>query len=147
MEAPPASLDVEEAAFLRGSPRGASRLPLATVAGVTLSLESALFQWEDGYRKLESARSNPGRYSTLGRAVRAIQDELRKRLGSTFSVEELAAVYNSGTDWGLEVAIEAVPSDEAGWDSATVVDAAFYLYMREAANFAGGSVMRTSAGG
>ena len=69
----------------------------------------------------------------------------RKRLGSTFSVEELAAVYREDTDWGLEVLIDALPDDNRVWDSSTVVDAAFYLYMREASDFAGGSVRASLA--
>jgi hypothetical protein len=107
---------------------------------VTLSIENALFQWEDGYRKLDSARSDASLYRSLGRVVMAVQDELRKRLGSTFSVRELVSLYHEGTDWGLELAIQTVPGQLRVWDSATVVDAAFYLYVREAADFAGGSV-------
>jgi hypothetical protein len=109
---------------------------------MSLSVESAVFQWEEGYRKLEEARSEPRHYRALGRVVSAVQDQLRQRLGSTFSVEELASLYYAGTEWGLEIAIETSPHDQALWDASTVVDAAFYLYMREAADFAGGSVRR-----
>ena len=65
-------------------------------------VESAVFQWEEGYRQLEAARSEPRRYRALGRVVTAIQDELRKRLGSTFSVEELARLYYGGGDGGID---------------------------------------------
>jgi hypothetical protein len=104
-----------------------------------LSVENVVLEWEDGFRKLESAREDPATYRALGKVVTAIQDELRKRLGSAFSVEELASLYREA-DWGLEVAIDTMPDDRRLWDSSTVVDAAFYLYMREAADFAGGSV-------
>jgi hypothetical protein len=108
-------------------------------------VESAVFQWEEGYRQLEAARSEPRRYRALGRMVTAIQDELRKRLGSTFSVQELASLYYDGTDWGLEVAIDHLADEQAASDTSTGVDAAFYLYMRESADFAGGSVRQRRA--
>jgi hypothetical protein len=106
---------------------------------VDYALENAVFQWEEGFRELEKARAEPGLYGRLGRAVVAIEDELRKRLGSTFSIAELAGVYRDGTDWALEAALAVGPEDDPPVDTATAVDAAFYLYMREAADFAGGS--------
>jgi hypothetical protein len=106
---------------------------------VSLPIDNAIFQWEEGYRRLQAARSDPGAYRLLGRVVVAVEDELRKRLGSSFSIEELARLYRQDIDWDLELAMRAVPPDSASWDSSTVVDAAFYLYMREASDFAGGS--------
>jgi hypothetical protein len=103
-------------------------------------IENAVFQWEDGYRSLEAARSDPRAYAVLGRVVMGVHDELRKRLGSSFSIGELAELYREGTDWALELAIGAAPEDAPLPDTATAVDAAFYLYMREATDFAGGSV-------
>src|SRR2546425_12866147 len=100
-------------------------------------IESTIFQWEEGYRRLQGARSDPRAYRVLGRVVVAIEDELRKRLGSSFSIEELAGLYRQDTDWDLELAMRRVPPDSDSWDSSTVVDAAFYLYMREASDFAG----------
>ena len=101
-------------------------------------VENAVLQWEEGYRRLEDVRSEPGLYRTLGRSVVAVQNELHKRLGSTFSVTELAALYREGADWALDVAMRARPEDLRRWDPSVAADAAFYLYMREAADFAGG---------
>jgi hypothetical protein len=101
-------------------------------------VENAVLQWEEGYRRLEELRSRPAVYRALGRGVVSVQDELRKRLGSSFSVSELAGVYRDGTDWTLELAMRARPEDLESWDPAIAADAAFYLYMREAADFAGG---------
>ena len=105
-------------------------------------LDNAILQWEEGYRALEAERPDTTAYRALGRAVVAVEDELRRRLGSSFSIEELAAVYREQSDWALEIAMRALPDDSRLTETSTVVDAAFYLYMREAANFAGGS-MRT----
>ena len=61
-------------------------------------------------------------------------DELRRRLGSSFELAELIALYAQGTDWADEVAAR----NRAGSDTGEVVDAAFGRYAREAADFAGG---------
>jgi hypothetical protein len=81
-------------------------------------------------------------HRALGRAVMAVEEELRKRLGSTFSIKELATLYREDSDWGLELTIQTLPEQSELWDTSTVVDAAFYLYMREAADFAGGTLSR-----
>jgi hypothetical protein len=99
---------------------------------VSYGIENARFQWEDGERRVR--KSDEATRSDLDRAVDSVEDELRRRLGSTFTIEELAALYASGTDWADAIA----HSRRAGSDSGAVVDAAFNRYAREAANFAGG---------
>jgi hypothetical protein len=101
-------------------------------------VENAVLQWEEGYRRLEQTRGEPALYRALARSVVAVQDELRKRLGSKFSVAELASIYRDGTDWTLDLAMSARPDQLGGWDPTVAADAAFYLYMREASDFAGG---------
>jgi hypothetical protein len=96
------------------------------------SLDNALFQWREGERRLADT-PEPAR-SDLERAVAGVVDELRKRLGSSFVLDELADLYGEGTDWATELATR----HGAGTDAATVVDAAFARYAREASNFAGG---------
>ena len=88
---------------------------------VPYALENALFNWEDGARRLREADEPERR--RLERACDAVVEELRRRLGSTFSLGELAELYAGGTDW-------------AGHDS-TVVDAAFLRYSLEAADYSG----------
>ena len=74
----------------------------------------------------------------LGRAVLAVEDELRKRLGSRFTISELARLYRESGDVLCDAAMAAVPPGEDLGDVSAACDAAFYLYMREAADFAGG---------
>jgi hypothetical protein len=65
--------------------------------------------------------------------------ELRRRLGGTFTTDELVELYErDGTAWCLDVAVAAAPSAPWAWDMRTVADAAFARYLREAADFAGG---------
>ena len=86
-------------------------------------LQTAVFQWEQGARQLRAADSREA-----GRRVNLVLDELRRRLGSTFTAQELADLYGAGTGWADEV------SGMESW----IVDAAFYRYLREARNYAGG---------
>ena len=104
-------------------------------------IENAVFQWEEGYRSIQDARSNPAAYRALGRAVVAVEDQLRRRLGSKFSIAELASVYGESGDWDLDLPTGRFQAeDEPMLDIASAIDAAFYLYMREAVDFAGGSM-------
>jgi hypothetical protein len=96
------------------------------------AVENALSQWRDGEQRL-AATSEPAR-ADLDRAAYVVIEELRKRLGSTFLLEELAELYHRGTDWATELA----GRHAAGTDSAAVVDAAFARYARESSNYAGG---------
>jgi hypothetical protein len=94
---------------------------------VSYALENALFQWEEGERRI-------GDDPRLERAAGVVLQELRRRLGSSFVVDELASFYAQDTDWAHDLAV----SSGAGGDAVWVVDAAFNRYAREAANFSGG---------
>jgi hypothetical protein len=96
------------------------------------AVENALYQWQEGERRLREA-PEPAR-ADLERAADIVLDELRRRLGSSFVLDELAAYYGDGTDWATELAARYA----AGGDAAFVVDAAFARYAREASNYAGG---------
>jgi hypothetical protein len=96
------------------------------------ALENALYQWRDGDQRLAQS-AEPAR-TDLDRAADVVIEHLRKRLGSTFLVEELADLYHQGTDCATDLA----GRHAAGTDAAAVVDAAFARYAREASNFAGG---------
>ena len=98
-------------------------------------LENALFQWEEGLRALRAIEA-PRERRLADRVVAAIQDELRRRIGPTFSAAELAELYGRGTDWCGQVAGDAAPGLET--DGQALADAAFWLYLRGATDFAGG---------
>lgn len=98
-------------------------------------LENALFQWEEGRRALQ-AIEDPRRRRLADRVVDALREELRRRIGPTFSAAELAELYGQGTDWAQQVAIDVAPSLDG--DSQALADAAFWLYLRGATDFAGG---------
>jgi hypothetical protein len=98
--------------------------------------ENAIYQWQQGERRLRAAP--PERRVLLERVVDVLVAELRRRLGGRFSSEELTQLYERGTSWCLQVAMDAAPEDPWAWDSGVVVDAAFGRYLREASDYAGG---------
>jgi hypothetical protein len=98
-------------------------------------LENALFQWEEGWRVLQEIEGSRERRGA-DRVVGAVGDELRRRIGPTFQAAELAELYGRGTDWSLQIALEASPAPAV--DPRSLVDATFWLYLRGATDFAGG---------
>jgi hypothetical protein len=96
------------------------------------AVENALFQWREGERRVAET-PEPAR-ADLERAVWVVVEELRRRLGSSFVLDELADLYGAGTDWATGLA----GRHEAGTDAVAVADAAFARYAREASNYAGG---------
>jgi hypothetical protein len=98
-------------------------------------LENALFQWEEGRRALQ-AIDDPRQRRLADRVVDALREELRRRIGPTFTAAQLADLYGEGTDWAQQVALDVAPPLDG--DSQALADAAFWLYLRGATDFAGG---------
>jgi hypothetical protein len=107
--------------------------PAATLTRVGYALENARFQWEEGERRLRE--SETPRRAALERAAAMVLDELRRRLGSRFTLEELSDLYAGSSDWASEVARRAFAGTESSW----IVDAAFARYAREASDHGGGA--------
>jgi hypothetical protein len=101
-------------------------------------LANALYQWEEGAREL-AAIDDPKQRRLADRVIDAIRVELRRRIGPTFSADELADLYGEGTDWAQQIAIDVAPAAEGSAQS--LADAAFWIYLRGAGNFAGGRTL------
>lgn len=97
-----------------------------------VQVELARRQWEEGHRRFdEHARAQP----MLLEALEVVTDELRRRVGQTFTLDELAAVYDDADDWVRVALAEHTPFP--GWPRAitTVEDAAFHRYARGATDY------------
>lgn len=68
------------------------------------------------------------------RIMAAVQDELRRRLGMTFGLVELARVYDAAPGWYLDLAARTAPKVPDAWDPAVALDAAFAVYARQASD-------------
>jgi hypothetical protein len=104
-------------------------------------LDNALYQWEEGYGRLRNLTADPRLGRAATRAVDAVRDELRRRIGPTFTAEQLADLYGRGTDWCLDAARRAVPMEAGDLDPQAITDGAFYLYLRGARNYSGGRLV------
>jgi hypothetical protein len=102
---------------------------------VLAEVESARRDWEDGYRRLRDAAGDVTASERLQRQVDAIAAELRRRVGATFTLAQLAAAYGSAEAWLWETVDEHAPVP--GWPRTMTVaaDAAFYLYARGALDY------------
>ena len=98
-------------------------------------LELARQQWRDGNRRLEEARGDRQRYSRLVDGMNRVVDGLRRRLGQSFTLDELAAAYDGADDWVLELLEDADPEGAVPFEPGTVADAAFHAYARGAVDY------------
>ena len=98
-------------------------------------IEVARQEWEEGTRRLEAAREDRHRYRQLLELLELILDELRKRIGQTYTLAELVAAYAESERWAREVLEEraAMP----GWprDLSLVLAAAFDAFQRGAIDY------------
>ncbi len=92
-------------------------------------------EWEEGTRGLEAARDDERRYPRLLRSLELVLDELRKRVGQTYTLRELVTVYGESDRWAREVLEER--AETTGWarDLSLVVAAAFDAYQRGATDY------------
>jgi hypothetical protein len=101
-----------------------------------MPFETALFDWRAADRRVEE--SPPAQRAVLEHVIDAIVAELRRRIGISFTVDELADLYDEGTDWTLDVAQRVEPEAPWAWEASLVADAAFHRHLREATDYAGG---------
>src|SRR5689334_6979031 len=99
------------------------------------ALEATRHEWEDGYRRLESAAGDRPRYLALLAEQEVVLGELRKRIGQTFTLDQLADAYTGADRWVQDAVAELDPAP--GWATrlTTVQDAAFHVYSRGAVDY------------
>jgi hypothetical protein len=102
---------------------------------VAASLESARREWEDGHRRLLAAAADRRRHDRLLRQVDVVTDELRRRIGQTFSLADLAGAYRGAEKWSRDAVAERASEQARPEDLALVEAAAFYLYSRGATDY------------
>jgi hypothetical protein len=98
--------------------------------------DTAIQEWQDGARRLEA--TPPRERAALELVADATVAELRRRLGSGYTVDELVDLYGRGTSWVLDLAYRVAPEAPWAWDERIVAAAAFARYVRGASDFAGG---------
>lgn len=100
-----------------------------------VALDTVRQEWEEGNRRFEQALADPAARDRLLAQLEVVGDELRKRIGQTFTLDLLAREYTGADRWVRDVVQERAPSP--GWSRALamVQDAAFHLYQRGAVDY------------
>ena len=98
-------------------------------------MESARRDWEDAYRRYLEESRDPAQADALNLQVAAVREELRKRLGGTYTLGELASEYHRAERWTREAV--AANASTSGWPRtlSIVEGAAFLLYARGAIDY------------
>jgi hypothetical protein len=98
-------------------------------------IELARQEWEEGRRRFEATRVEAPRYRQLVELLELVLNELRKRIGQTYTLAQLVAAYDEADRWGREVLEERAPNP--GWprDLPVVLAAAFDSYQRGAIDY------------
>ena len=106
-----------------------------TSAAVSAAVDHARQEWEEGHRRLEAQAGDPVKYRRLLEQVDVLTEELRRRVGQTFTLADLAEEYAGAERWSREAVSERAPSP--GWPAtlSMVEDAAFHLYQRGAVDY------------
>lgn len=98
-------------------------------------IEVARQEWEEGSRRFESARVEGYRYHQLVELLELVLDELRKRIGQTYTLAELVAAYDEADRWARELLQERAQTPAWPRDLPVVLAAAFNAYQRGAIDY------------
>jgi hypothetical protein len=110
---------------------------LAAGGGAIAAPDHVLHEWEESARRLEASSGDPDRYAALLEQLELVTAELRKRIGQTFTLAELARAYGDAERWATAALVER--DDLPSWwpqTLATVLGAAFHAYARGASDYA-----------
>ena len=101
---------------------------------VSADLASNRLEWEHAYRDFEEAARDPATAGRVRSQLEAVTAELRRRVGGTFTMQELVDEYALADVWARHVLAERGPPD---WPrTLTLVEgAAFHLYARGAVDY------------
>jgi hypothetical protein len=95
-------------------------------------LDYVRLRWQDGERRL--GELPPATRVPVERVIVDLVAELRRRLGSRFSAQELADLYDGSERWTMTRAVQTAPREPIAWEQ-WVADAAFNRYLRESADW------------
>lgn len=101
------------------------------------AIAAARQQWDEGRRRLADEGVDTARSRHLQLLVDAVIQELRRRIGQTYTLAELAEAYAGAEEWVRDVILRSAPArSRAGIrDTALVQDAAFARYAQGATDY------------
>jgi hypothetical protein len=102
---------------------------------VPVPVDLARQHWEEGYRRFKDETRDPRSRKQLLEQLEVLTRELRRRVGGSYTIAELAEGYADADRWGFEAIAEQVRTP--GWPRfvSVATDAAFHLYARGARDY------------
>ena len=97
-------------------------------------MDSTRREWAEAHRRLESYASDAALYQRLVDQVELVTDELRRRVGEIFTLEQLVRAYSEADRWSREV-LDERGAPGAHLHAALLEDVAFHLYSRGASDY------------
>ena len=100
-----------------------------------IALDQTRHEWELGYGRLQQELAEAPRGEPMLAELDSVTAELRRRVGQSFTLAELADAYAASERWAREAVAETEPA--RGWPRrlSTITDAAFHLYSRGAVDY------------
>src|SRR5437867_3136178 len=78
-----------------------------SIGAMPMALESTRLEWEEGHRRLEAAADDRTRYERMLADLEIVLDQLRRHVGETFTLAQLADAYPNADRWVQEVLAES----------------------------------------
>jgi hypothetical protein len=102
---------------------------------VVIGLHTARAEWEDAARTIQSLRGEQLRHDRLLAQLDVVTSELRRRVGQTFTLGELADAYADAERWSREAVSEHAATPGWARDLSLVTAAAFHAYQLGATDY------------
>lgn len=102
---------------------------------MSATIEASRQQWQDGYQRFQALVGGSAAGDRLYPQLEAISDELRRRIGQTFTLAEAVELYGSAERWATDAVAERATVRDWSRDLVIVLDAAFHLYIRAAVDY------------
>jgi len=101
---------------------------------VTAAVELALLEWEEGARRLAALELPARRREVVERTVDELAAEIVRRIGQSFDLAALAAVYAGSEQWCLDI-VQRVTPEAWAYDLSVAQPAAFARAARNALDY------------
>ena len=101
---------------------------------LTAETQVALIEWAEGARRVRDLQVTAARRGVIDSVVAEIVAEIRRRIGASFTLNELVQLYQDSGAWCLEVAMRTTDLPWA-YDLSLVQAAAFDRYSRGAVDY------------
>jgi hypothetical protein len=103
--------------------------------GMSLNLDVVRREWDTGHRRYEQALQEDAHPERLEAQFDVIVAELRRRVGSTFTLGELGRAYEHADAWALQLVEEQALAPGWARTVSMTTEAAFHVFARGAVDY------------